>query len=600
MIYNTNPETRELVLQAVKKNGNDLMKYQKFNSDREIVIAAIRQNGNGLFYAGVELRNDREVVRESMKVNQHTFYYMSDELKKDRSLALEAVKEIPGSIRYAPGEIKNDRSFIVEAALLNGKVLQFLDGEFLKDREIVENAVSQYGYAIKYAPEEFQRDESLMLGVIRKALSLDSTVEVSDDLILKYVKEHNGGYLAIKLERCCNVKEVILGALENNGSRLNENNKREREFILDMLKENWEIFEKADENIKNEKQVYTKAFGLNCTFLEDSYNSELFNEILNYRKKILDSSPVGKIDKEIASKIVHQNFNILKEWNITRLDDQIHEYLHHFSSDRDFVLQAVYLDEKYLSFASDSLKDDFDFMVTIAQHTRNMRDASPRLKSDPQFILRALDYLYELKAPKELRADRDFMMKAVQKGTHLYHASDDLKNDKELVLTAIKGSYSNISHASKGLQKDREFIIEVLKIDGNCLKYLSKSFKNDRELILTAAQSINPYIDYELCYELFPTDREVMMECTKQYGYEMIPYNSYLSDEFRFDKEFMFQIAASNNSATLDVFDIFGNDKDLIMRLALVYGLVQKFDEDIYRKRIELVFNGVKLPTDKY
>ena len=73
----------------VKKNSNTITN----ENNKEIILEAVKQNGNALKYASEDLRNDIDIVLEAVKENGVALVYASNNLKNNREIVLEAVKE---------------------------------------------------------------------------------------------------------------------------------------------------------------------------------------------------------------------------------------------------------------------------------------------------------------------------------------------------------------------------------------------------------------------------------------------------------------------------------------------------------------------------
>jgi hypothetical protein len=142
----------------------------ELKADREIVLAAVRQNGNALLIAPT-FRNDKEMVLLSVS-KKNTLEYVSPELKADREVVLVAVAE-------------------------NGDALEYASPELRADRKVVWVAIHENGSALQWASPELQRDPELI--VIAFVRGLDMTEE-QKAIATPYADKHIGAASIVKLE----------------------------------------------------------------------------------------------------------------------------------------------------------------------------------------------------------------------------------------------------------------------------------------------------------------------------------------------------------------------------------------------------------------
>jgi hypothetical protein len=78
-----------------EKNRKGRYKMARINKDstKEVVLEAVKKNGDDLGYASEELRNDFDVVLEAVKKNGIALGYASDRLKKNKDI-IDIVRSI--------------------------------------------------------------------------------------------------------------------------------------------------------------------------------------------------------------------------------------------------------------------------------------------------------------------------------------------------------------------------------------------------------------------------------------------------------------------------------------------------------------------------
>jgi hypothetical protein len=147
-----------------------------------------------------------------------------------------------------------------------------------------------------------------------------------------------------------------------------------------------------------------------------------------------------------------------------------------------------------LKFASDELKDDFDFVRLAVQDCGSALEyASEQLASNREIVLTAVQatghaLLYCTNA--SFRADREIVLTAVSTwGDALQVASPELQNDREIVRTAMQHSLSAIRYASDELKADPEIGLLAVQIYPDNMEFVtSDQVKGNKDVALTALQ----------------------------------------------------------------------------------------------------------------
>lgn len=229
----------------------------------------------------------------------------------------------------------------------------------------------------------------------------------------------------------------------------------------------------------------------------------------------------------------------------------------------------------YLQFASEKYKDDPSkiwFCLNTRGVAKALKYASPRLKSDKQFILKILNeaqanWVIFKYVSEELRGDPDIASLAIQKSEipNLQYSSDQLKDNKLFVMEALKYHLESYKYASKRLQEDDEVILLVIeqyskKIDESFREYQRSSswhpyesnpnrlsyedakkqlidfislHPNKKSAILAAMK--HNYHAFNRASEALQNDRDFVLEAVSIFGgvYEFLHQN------FKDDKEIL-------------------------------------------------------------
>ena len=140
---------RELWLETIKDGDLDLRDLEEFDrylakelsNDRELILEAVKRNGHDLEYASRKLKNDFEVVMEAVKNRGLSLYHASKKLKNNFDIVMEAVKNDGEALIYASDEMKNNPNIALEAVKNNGYALKYIGEGLERNRDILLHAI---------------------------------------------------------------------------------------------------------------------------------------------------------------------------------------------------------------------------------------------------------------------------------------------------------------------------------------------------------------------------------------------------------------------------------------------------------------------------
>lgn len=382
---------------------------------------------------------------------------------------------------------------------------------------------------------------------------------------------------------------------------LSDEQKNNKDFILQAIEEELFILEQASDRLKNDKNFMLQA--IKKDYLAIKYASEKL-----------------KNDKMFIVQAVEK-------------DERCFYYASEdLRSDKEFVLQIIEKDEFSIEYISDLLKNDKSFMLQVIEKDYlSIGYASDKLKNDEDFILQAIekDGLCLSFASELLRNDKDFMLLANQKyDRSLAHASDELKNDKDFILQAVEKSDWALAFASDKLRNDRDFVLQTIKKNSWCLRCASEELRNDKELVLEAMKKDSWFFIYageELrknndfilqavtinnrCLEFVnehlrkkimghddtPIDKKVYND--KNYMLNVIKdsfrYLGFASDELKNDKAFMLKAIEETNSCFVYASENLKEDKDFILKILEKNYLCFLYVSERLRNNREFMLNAI-------
>jgi hypothetical protein len=136
--------TPELGIKALKKGFDFRGANISLFSNKEFMLYTIKMH-DGLFNASDELKDDKELVLEAVKKNGASLMWASSSLKDDKDVALTAVLQNPCAFSYISERLKNDEYFLLEIFYKNGNALNCPDNYYLKNISCeLENGILEF------------------------------------------------------------------------------------------------------------------------------------------------------------------------------------------------------------------------------------------------------------------------------------------------------------------------------------------------------------------------------------------------------------------------------------------------------------------------
>ncbi len=264
------------------------------------------------------------------------------------------------------------------------------------------------------------------------------------------------------------------------------------------------------------------------------------------------------------------------------------EFPEEYKNDREFVLEALDINELIFEFLPDKFHDNKEIALkAIKYDSENIRHISAKLSDDYDVIMEALslgraDALQH--ASERLRDDYELVLYAVSQSSGyeyffeeyeeygkyyndaLTYASERLKDNKEIALISVRNNPESLSIVSDRLKDDYDVVMEAVKSNGKALEYASERLKSDKKIVLTAASNFyineNDFYDYDEYEEYLEKNENIL---------------TFLSDELRNDREVIIAIIKNDPIAYFNIPKEFKNDIDII-KIVLDYDIDLKDD----------------------
>jgi len=183
----------DIVLEAVKQNGEALQYAEGFNDNDVIVNHAISQNIHAfkyvsprfansielvrkvvvmdpylLEYASPEIKDNKEIVSLAIDVQGDVLVYASPRLQADQELWIVSIQNPFGEMDYAPAELKDNREFVLKCIKVVPESVKWASARLKQDKAFVMAAVSTNGDALRFVNDEFRYDEEVIDAAIKE------------------------------------------------------------------------------------------------------------------------------------------------------------------------------------------------------------------------------------------------------------------------------------------------------------------------------------------------------------------------------------------------------------------------------------------------
>jgi hypothetical protein len=263
------PELRgnkDVVYHAVRVKGNNLQyASSELRNTREIVEAAVTQSGDAILYASEQLRNDHDIVLLALKQGGRCVRYLSLESLLNRELMIEAVKQPACDFNFLPIEMRCDKEIALTAVQYNGYHIMYLPLDWvLTHRDVAYEAIKQNGRSIIYLPEAFRNDREFQIEAAKtyeEVLAISKNFEQTKYGILELAAKNGKILKWVYPEYQEDVDIVRLAVRQNSVSFQYAALKirRDREYVLEMIKIHAEVFDYALIELKTDKIFIEQA-----------------------------------------------------------------------------------------------------------------------------------------------------------------------------------------------------------------------------------------------------------------------------------------------------------------------------------------------------
>lgn len=203
-------------------------------------------------------------------------------------------------------------------------------------------------------------------------------------------------------------------------------------------------------------------------------------------------------DKDICYYALTQDTKLVKYVDESLLDDD------------DFAFSILQLSSSHFNKLSERLQNDYDFILKLSENKINvLKHTGPAIRQDAKIMINYVKMLGITKAlsyaDEELKNNKEFVLYIAQNTKNIDFIGDKLKQDDDFMKELIKIDLNYIKHASNNIKNDKNFLMSLenfkhaellgeqvlndlefcewlLDIDAKNLQYISESMQNNIEL----------------------------------------------------------------------------------------------------------------------
>ena len=234
-------------------------------------------------------------------------------------------------------------------------------------------------------------------------------------------------------------KDVILNNAKKNKNILlyaTKELKKDKDFILQLIKINPDIFENIDSKLKRNISFITNSVMINA-------------KILKYVPKDI------LLDRKLLLKLIKINEDVM-----CYIDYSLYK-------DISFIKEVIKIDDSLSRFADNKLLEDEEIALAYIKYSKKTNWLDSSLRKNPNFILEAIKYDPNiiLLVDKSL-IDDEFLLKCINNNLGvIYYIEDYLTND--FIYKIIEMNHYSIYYLYKHIYNNRDLLPKILDIFSN-------------------------------------------------------------------------------------------------------------------------------------
>ena len=264
---------KSFILKAIQLNGS-VIHYvdNKFEHDQELLWASALQNGSGWVYADDKLKKNPKYLLAMLKHSDDIWDDVNETLKKDKSFMLKAIASYASDFKFADKSLREDKDFVLEAIKTNPYVVKYIADKFKNDKEIKLLAVAQDGEIFKHIDDREVAEVAIQHSC-NAYRYLSDRLKKDRELAITAVKYDSFPFIMLSDEFQADKEIATITILGNDPSVFIEAKvlKKDKEFILEKLREGINIIEYIDEALIKDKSFIMEALKANPNIFKNIY-----------------------------------------------------------------------------------------------------------------------------------------------------------------------------------------------------------------------------------------------------------------------------------------------------------------------------------------
>ena len=178
------------------KYSKKILELAEYELEREVVLEAVKMDGNLIKYDSTHFE-DREILFEAMKTSKSVLSHVSDDLRNDQKFMMEMIQHKSFNCKYLSNDLKKNKKFMMEV-LRNNKnepILQYIHWKILEDVDIIELGIENDPISLGFIPKHLSKKKEIILRCLKNfKRNRDHWKHLKDDKDIEWISK---GYYSL-------------------------------------------------------------------------------------------------------------------------------------------------------------------------------------------------------------------------------------------------------------------------------------------------------------------------------------------------------------------------------------------------------------------
>ena len=317
----------DIVAEVAILNYPIFLKYanNKLKNNENLVLQCIHKDDETFKYISNKLKNNHDFILKAVKIG-HIYQYINDEFKKDKQIINMALRYNKAYFKDLPDEFKNDKDYVLKLInnnMINCKILNISDfhnnnnnNKFkilptsLKyDKDILITSIKNEILTTKYFNHKtlfknnkieeiydnkdhnivlktILNDRNILFEFVKKDSSIFDYVDdryIDDIEMIEIVIMSNPHLIKKVSNNIKKNKDLILYFIKKNSKIIENKDIRElycndREIMLEIIKNNVELFCYASKELKNDEHIKSIALEMYLKAAKNKFQTDIIEK----------------------------------------------------------------------------------------------------------------------------------------------------------------------------------------------------------------------------------------------------------------------------------------------------------------------------------